>query len=223
VVIAFGQKLSPTLLDGPFAINLHASLLPRWRGAAPIHHAIMAGDSETGVSVITLAQVMDAGLVLGQTRHPIGVDITTGELHDSLAQLGPALIGTVLDQHASGEVQGIAQDPELVCAAPRLSRSDAVLDLQGDADTQRCRINGLSPWPGCRVLVDGVEIRLLRAAPHDADAAAGGFLSKEGVLGLGTGAIRILEVQPAGGRAMPFETWANGRRFEAPRAVEVPV
>jgi methionyl-tRNA formyltransferase len=120
VVIAFGQKLGPTLLADRFAINLHASLLPRWRGAAPINHAILAGDTVTGNSVITLADRMDAGLVLGQSRRPIEPAQTTGELHDLLATDGPALVEQVLAEHAASrsEVDGRDVDDRGVGGQP---------------------------------------------------------------------------------------------------------
>lgn len=223
VVIAFGQKLSAALLDGRFAINLHASLLPRWRGAAPIHHAIMAGDSCTGISVITLDQVMDGGLVLEQILQPIAPTDTTGRLHDVLAELGPDAVGRVLEAHTHSGSKGQRQDPKLVTLAPRLARSDAVLDLEGDCVTQRNCINGLSPWPGCRLLVDGVELRVLQAGPSPEGAhSPPGILSPEGILGLGNGSVQLLEVQGVGGRVLSFDTWANGRRFKAPVPVDVP-
>jgi len=222
VVIAFGQRCSPELLHDRFAINLHASLLPRWRGAAPIHHAVMAGDAQTGVSVITLDRIMDAGLVLGRMGQPIECTDTTGDLHDALANVGPTLVQQVLAKHLNEGLVGQPQDAALVTLAPRLGRADAVIDLSGDADIQRQRINGLSPWPGCRLVVDGVELRLLRAGPADSNSVEPGCLSSSGVLGCGTGALQLLEVQPAGGRAMTFESWANGRRLDAPVVVEVP-
>ncbi|HVZ95061.1 MAG TPA: methionyl-tRNA formyltransferase, partial [Phycisphaerales bacterium] len=110
VVIAFGQKLSRTLVDDRFVINLHASLLPRWRGAAPINHAMLAGDAETGNSVITIAERMDAGFVLGQSKKPITVELTAGELHDLLASDGPALIEQVLAAHANHSLRPVTQD-----------------------------------------------------------------------------------------------------------------
>src|SRR5690606_13590825 len=114
VVIAFGQKLGAPLVEGVFAINLHASLLPRWRGAAPINHAVWAGDAQTGNSVITLADRMDAGLVLAQSRRNIDPGVTAGELHDLLAQDGPALVLRVLDDLANDRLDPQTQDEALV-------------------------------------------------------------------------------------------------------------
>jgi methionyl-tRNA formyltransferase len=147
VVIAFGQKLGPELLDGLFAINLHASLLPRWRGAAPINAAILAGDEITGNSVITLAQRMDAGLILAQSRRPIDPATTAGELHDLLANDGPALVLGVLAQHAAGTLNAHAQDESLVTKARKLSKADALLDFARPAEDLRRQIHALTPGP----------------------------------------------------------------------------
>jgi methionyl-tRNA formyltransferase len=221
VVIAFGQKLSPALLADRFAINLHASLLPRWRGAAPIHHAILAGDAVTGNSVITLADRMDAGLVLGTTTRPIDPAITTGELHDLLAADGPELVLRVLDQHRAATLAPVVQDESLVTLAGKLSRGDAQLDPAASADALRSLINGLSPWPGVTALLAGEPIKLLRAAadavqsapPHAenidgpalTDRAAGTFRCRDG------STLRLLELQPPGGRPMDWPTYARGR------------
>jgi methionyl-tRNA formyltransferase len=219
VVIAFGQKLGRDLLADRFAINLHASLLPRWRGAAPIHHAILAGDTQTGNSVITLADRMDAGLVLGQSHRDIPPDQTTGQLHDALAADGPELVLSVLNAHAQGTLRPIEQDESLVTLAGKLSRDDADLDFAQPADACRRRINALSPWPGVGVLLDTERLKLLRAAPADATPPLGehppGTLvdPDEGLIVCADGrAIRLLDVQPAGGRAMAWGEYARGRR-----------
>lgn len=213
VVIAFGQKLGPALLDGVFAVNLHASLLPRWRGAAPINAAILAGDAETGNSVITLAERMDAGLVLGQSRRVIEPAVTAGELHDQLADDGPALVLRVLAEHAAGALNPRRQDESLVTRARKLSRADAVLDFHEAADRIRCRVHGLTPWPGVTVEIHGRPLKLLRTA---AVAESAGHLpgvlvdADAGVIACGGGtALRLVSVQPPGGRAMD---WAEYRR-----------
>jgi methionyl-tRNA formyltransferase len=221
VIIAFGQKLGQALLHNRFAVNLHGSLLPRWRGAAPIHHAIMAGDARTGVSVITLASVMDAGEVLGSAAHPIGPSDTTAHVHDALAQLGPEVVASVLRAHADGQLESRAQDEAAMTLAPKLSRADACLDLSKPADTVRCRINGLSPWPGCRLLAMGDELRVLQADRSQQELPVG-VLDETGSLGCGDGSIALLQVQPSGSRVMDFRTWANGRRLSGHVQVEVP-
>lgn len=131
VVIAYGQKLPAQLLEGRFAINLHASLLPRWRGAAPINAAILGGDTVTGNSVITLADRMDAGLVLAQTNPPLTISeqVTAGELHDLLASDGPGLVERTLALHSARTLQGTTQDESLVTIASKLSKDDDHIDF----------------------------------------------------------------------------------------------
>ena len=215
VVIAFGQKLSDALLDGQTAINLHASLLPRWRGAAPIHHAIMAGDAVTGVSVITLASRMDAGAVLGCDEVSIGPSETTGELHDRLARLGPSVVASVLDQIATDCVDAGEQDEGLVTHASKLSRAAASVSPTLFADQMRGMINGYSPWPGVSIDIGGEPIRLLEAAPTEAETPQG-TLTAHGVLGCAEGSVHLLEVQPPGGRPTDFGAWARGESCEWP-------
>lgn len=148
VVIAFGQKLGKTLLEGVFAINLHASILPRWRGAAPINAAIVAGDTHSGNSVITLADRMDAGEVLASSRSEIGATETAGELHDRLSAEGPELVMRVLREFREGTLARGVQDEGAVTLAPKLSRADGYVDFSRRAFECARRINGLSPWPG---------------------------------------------------------------------------
>lgn len=221
VVIAYGQKLGRLLLEGRFAINLHASLLPRWRGAAPINAAILAGDAMTGNSVITLADRMDAGEILGQSRRPIDPNLTAGELHDLLAADGPALIGRVLDQAEHGALSPVRQDEMLATLAPKLGKQDGRVDFSRPASECRRRVHALTPWPGVSVLFRGETLKLLRvsdeignvqASPGElTDPQAGLIACEEGSV------LRLIEVQPAGKRPMPWADFARGR---APRAGE---
>jgi methionyl-tRNA formyltransferase len=230
VVIAFGQKLGRALLADRFAINLHASLLPRWRGAAPINAAILAGDSETGNSVITLADRMDAGLVLGQSRRALDPMTTTGEMHDLLAGDGPALVDRVLARHAAGEHWGDAQDESRVTIAPKLSKADGVIDFASGPACQR-RVHALNPWPGVTMTLapdasrptDTVDVKLLRAgvaslfAPHG-KRAGDAVAPAQGLFACADGsALQLNEVQPAGKRAMAWADFARGRAL-APSA-----
>lgn len=231
VVIAFGQKLGKAMLADRFAINLHASLLPRWRGAAPINAAILAGDRETGDSVITLADRMDAGLVLGQSRRPLDPMITAGELHDLLAADGPALVETVLSRHGAGEQWGDVQDESLVTIAPKMSKADGVIDFASAPACQR-RVHAFNPWPGVTMKLmlgtDALDMKLLRAAsanlfaPHDKhpghviSAAEGLFACADGT------ALQLLEVQPAGKRAMKWPDFARGRTIPSDARFALP-
>jgi len=234
VVIAFGQKMPAALLDGIFAVNLHASLLPRWRGAAPINAAILAGDAQTGNSVITLAERMDAGLVLAQSRRPVDPEQTAGELHDLLSADGPELVERVLAEHQEGAASSTTQDESLVTKAPKLSRKDALLDLSLlTAEEARRRVHGLTPWPGVSVVLAGEPIKLLRvrveAVESDAavvervrltdppDSAPGSLVDVAGgVVECARGTrLRLVQVQPAGKRPMGWEDFARGRTLVA--------
>lgn len=219
VVIAYGQKLGRALLEGVFAINLHASLLPRWRGAAPIQAAMLAGDEETGNCVITLADRMDAGLILAEERLPIEQTQTAGEMHDRLAAMGPGLVGKVLEAHLSGKLAPVAQDEARVTMAPKISSADGWVDFAHSAKQCRQRINGLSPSPGVTVCFRGESLKLLRAVEIPEMASGGGEVPGAFVDGMGGcvacgggTVLRLLEVQPAGKRAMSWAEFANGRK-----------
>jgi methionyl-tRNA formyltransferase len=224
VVIAFGQKLGEPLLEGLFAINLHASLLPRWRGAAPINWAILAGDTETGNSVISIASRMDAGLIYATSRQPIHPQTTAGDLHELLARDGPDLVLRVLDDHAHGRARGVPQDETQVTKARKLSRADAIVDFARSAEEIRRQVNGLSPWPGVGVAVDARSrlrtIKLLRAVTADGRADTGGTRTAApgalldpgaGLVCCGQGSVlRVLEVQVSGGRPVSWQEFARG-------------
>jgi methionyl-tRNA formyltransferase len=157
VVIAFGQKLSDELLKvAPHGgINLHSSLLPKYRGAAPINWAVINNDAEAGVSVIEVTSVMDAGAILATAATPVGESETAGELHDRLALLGAPLLPRVLDALEAGAVVRVGQDKALATRAPKLSREMAWVDFSHPAAAVSARIRGLSPWPGVQVeLID---------------------------------------------------------------------
>ncbi|MCK4873779.1 MAG: methionyl-tRNA formyltransferase [Phycisphaerales bacterium] len=215
VVIAFGQKLGRSLLEGVFAVNLHASLLPRWRGAAPIQHAILAGDEVTGNSVIALADRMDAGEVYAQSRHPIEPEWTAGELHDMLAGDGPDLVEGVLDAFRVGRLEPRSQDESLVTAASRLAKSDAWVDFTESAREAQRRIHGLTPWPGVAVFLGSLRLGLCRVEVVDdiseSPEEACGRIDADGVVVCRVGKLRLLEVQPAGKRLMAFADFARGR------------
>jgi len=211
VVIAYGGKLPPQLLRDRLAVNLHASLLPAWRGAAPIQRAMMAGDRETGVSVISLAPVMDAGLVFAQRSVTIDADETAGELHDRLAVLGPEVITEVLSAHAAGTAHGEPQDPSHVTYAAKLRKHEGTTEFGGAAEAVVARIHGLTPWPGCTVDVNGTALRLLRVRAVDQSRATEpGAIDGDGRVRCGRGAVALLEVQPAGGRPMRYDEYVRG-------------
>lgn len=221
VVIAFGQKLGTELLADRFAINLHASLLPRWRGAAPINRAMMAGDPVSGISVISLASRMDAGEVHALRETPIDPTETAGELHDRLAALGPEAVLEVLDRLADGRIESVAQDESLVTQAAKLGRKDATVDFSVPASTVRAMAHGLVPWPGCEVSVsvpegesgpERLRIHRLMVDSHDviSDRPVGS-VDEDGLVACGRGLVRLLEVQIAGGRVLEWQDFHRGR------------
>jgi methionyl-tRNA formyltransferase len=217
LVIAFGQKLKRKLLEGYFAINLHGSRLPRWRGAAPIHHAILAGDEVTGNSIIALASRMDAGEIYAQSRRPIDPTWTAGDLHDLLAADGPDLVDKVLADLDAGTLQPQQQDESQVTLASRLSKEDGWVSFDMTAAEATRRINGLSPWPAVTAHLGDMPLKLLRAKPlgsETEEAGEAGALDETGVVSCARGRLQLLEVQPPGKRAMPFADFARGHEIE---------
>jgi methionyl-tRNA formyltransferase len=225
VVIAFGQKMSDELLRvAPRgAINLHSSLLPKYRGAAPINWALINNDAVAGVSVIEVTRVMDAGDILGTAETPIGPTETAGELHDRLAVLGAPLLVGVLDRMAAGEVRGVAQDSAKATRAPKLSREMAWVDFGQTAAAVSARIRGLSPWPGVQVeLVDAggkprVQATILKCRATGSSAAHGaeewGKVLGDRSVACAAGAVEVLLIQPAGKKVMELPAFANGYGF----------
>jgi len=225
VVIAFGQKISPEIVNHPRlgSINLHASRLPKYRGAAPINWAMLAGETVTGNSVIRLAQKMDAGAVLAQSEVVIGPTETAGELHDRLSRDGVGLVLRVLDELASGTAIETVQDETRATLAPKLSRKSAMLDFSQPGERVARTVRGLYPWPGCRVRVVDVEgtevarMRLVRAvaAKEDGPRWELGEITSAGTVSCGEDCIDVLECQPDGGKAMSMADYRRGHRWQA--------
>jgi methionyl-tRNA formyltransferase len=222
VVIAFGQKIAESVTNHPRlgSVNLHASRLPKYRGAAPINRAIIDGEAETGNSIIRLAQRMDAGAVLGMSRVAIGELETAGELHARLAQDGAPLMLQVIDELATGRAREEAQDESQATRAAKLSRGSSRIDWSRPADAIARQIRGMYPWPGCRVrLVDpnGAEVdrlTLVRARKAHDSGSQGGFITNGGKVLAGEAAVEIVEVQPEGKRPMPLTAYRNGHRWD---------
>jgi methionyl-tRNA formyltransferase len=225
IVIAFGQKLGDAIINRPRlgSMNLHASLLPKYRGAAPIHWAILRGETVTGNSVIRLAQRMDAGAVLGQSTVEIGELETTGELHDRLAMDGAPLVARVLSDLVAGTATETPQDESQATLAPKLSRDVALLDFTRPATEVTRKIRGLYPWPGCRLKllnIDGGEVATItpsRARPVGGTGTTGepGTITPAGYVHAGDGVVEIIELQPEGKRPMPLADFRNGNPWNA--------
>ena len=222
LVIAFGRKIGGDLIQLPAkgAINVHASLLPKYRGAAPINWAIINGEKQTGISIITLAEKMDAGLICAQAKTDIGADETAGELHDRLATMAAPLLMKTLDKIADGSIVYTEQDDSEATPAPKLKKSDGFLDFNESAEFLARKIRGLWPWPGASaVYVSKKSGRSLRVAiamaeqvetAHPAGSAVGMLDENLNVI-CGDGALKITKIKPAGSALMAFEDFVNGR------------
>ena len=215
-VIAYGALLPEPLLAVPPHgwLNVHYSLLPRWRGAAPVQRAILAGDTETGVTVIRLVPAMDAGPVLAAETTPIGEAETAGELLARLTPLGARLLAEVLDGLAAGTARAVAQPAEGITVAPKLTVDDARLDWTLPAAHLARVVRACNPAPMAWTSYAGDRFRVLRAEPAEGELPAGELrvARREVVAGTGSGLLRLLEVQPQGKQPMAAAAWANGLR-----------
>jgi len=212
VVIAFGQKLGPDLFQRAFAINLHASLLPKYRGAAPINWAMINGETHTGATVFRLSERMDAGDILGSAQTVIDPLETAGELHDRLAEIGARLVIEVLDKREAGTLTPVAQNEGLASRAPKLTKALGRIDFDQPAPAVRARVHGLTPWPGCFVKIDDQTLKLLRVREHrkQLDELVPGLVLEDGMVACRWGRLELLSVQPPGGKAMSFAAYCNG-------------
>ena len=223
VVVAYGLLLPQAVLDIPVdgCWNVHASLLPRWRGAAPIQRAIEAGDTETGVCLMRMEKGLDTGPVLLEQRTPIGEQETGGELHDRLAALGAQVLADGLGLLRVG-IQPVArpQPAEGVTYARKLDKAEARLDWREPAQVLANRVRAFNPWPMAEADVAGERLRLHAAValPLAHDAAPGTLLAagRQGIdIACGDGALRIRTLQRAGGKAITAADWLNARRDPA--------
>ena len=213
VVVAYGLILPPPILAAPRlgCLNLHGSLLPRWRGAAPIQRAIMAGDRETGVAVMQMDAGLDTGPVLLEERVAIGPKTTAGELHDALARLGAPLMVEALAGLADGRLTPRPQGESGVTYADKIEKSEARIDWSRPAAALDCQIRGLSPFPGAWFAHDDARIKVLLAEPlAEAAGPAGTVLDDRLTVACGAGALRLLELQRAGKAPMPAEALLRG-------------
>jgi methionyl-tRNA formyltransferase len=212
VVVAYGLILPKPILDAfPLGcFNLHASLLPRWRGAAPIHRAIMAGDRETGVMVMKMDEGLDTGPIALELRVPIGPDATTGALHDELARRGAKLLPIALGALERGSLTLTPQAATGATYAAKIDKSETRIDWTQAWQEVHNHCRGLSPIPGAWFELAGSRIKVLRTAKGDGEGRPGTVLDDRLTIACGKGAVRIVELQRAGGKPMAAEEFLRG-------------
>jgi methionyl-tRNA formyltransferase len=219
VVVAYGLLLPKPILEGTRlgCYNGHASLLPRWRGAAPIQRAVMAGDAETGMMVMKMDIGLDTGPVALSERVPIGPDMTAGELHDLLMQVGAGLMVEALDRLELGKLELTAQPQEGVLYAAKIDKAETRIDWTRPAVQVHNHIRGLSPFPGawCEAELAGrtERLKILRSSLGSGEGAPGTLLDDRLAVACGTGAIRLVELQRAGGKPVSAEEFLRGAKL----------
>jgi methionyl-tRNA formyltransferase len=213
VVAAYGLILPQAMLDAPRrgCLNIHASLLPRWRGAAPIQAAILAGDAQTGVTIMQMDAGLDTGPMLLREAVPIQADTTAATMHDVLAELGARLILLTL----ADDPLAVPQPAEGVTYAPKLTRDDARIDWSRDAAVIERQVRAFDPWPGTFTTLHGAILKVLRVALADGTGAPGTVLDGGLTVACGAGALRLVRVQLAGRPAMAAEDFLRGRSVPA--------
>jgi methionyl-tRNA formyltransferase len=231
VVIAFGQKIGNQLINLPprGTINVHASLLPKYRGAAPINWAIINGERITGISIIGLTEKMDAGPIAAQEKTDISPDETAGQLHDRLAKIAAPLLLATIDKIADGTATYTQQDHSKATLAPKLKKSDGFLDFNEPAELLQRKINGFWPWPGAqafylskntqkslRVTIAKAQVVQTNVTPAKAGAATlqAGTLDENLNVICGQNALKILQIKPAGSALMHFKDFVNGQHTQ---------
>jgi methionyl-tRNA formyltransferase len=214
VVTAYGRILPPDVLDAPRrgCLNVHASLLPRWRGAAPIQWAIASGDTETGVSLMQMEAGLDTGPVLATRREPILPTDTSASLHTRLAELGGTVLREALPHFLAGELRAVPQPETGVTLARMVEKADGWLDWTRAAAELERRVRAFTPWPGGWTLLGGQVVKVLATEVAPGSGQPGTVLAARGVLEVacGDGALRLLEVQPEGRRRMSAPEFLSG-------------
>ena len=217
VVIAYGQILPPSVLEIPRLgpINVHASLLPRYRGPAPIQWAIINGDRQTGVTTMWMAEGMDTGNLLLQQSVAIAPDETSGSLHRKLAETGGELVIDTMDGLASGQLSATPQDESSVTYAPMLKKEDGHIDWTRSAKTLDCLIRGVNPWPGAFTFLSHKRLKIFRAEPRDVQVQERPGIVVDGFPGdlevaTGKGVLRLKELQLESGKRLSVDAFVRG-------------
>ena len=212
VVVAYGLILPKSVLAAPRlgCFNVHASLLPRWRGAAPINRAIMADDAESGVTIIKMDEGLDTGAMAMAERMPIGSDMTAGDLHDALSRLGADLMLRALAAAERGSLALTPQPAAGVTYANKISKNETRIDWSKPWKQVHDHIRGLSPFPGAWFEIDGVRVKALRSTKGDGSGAAGTALDNKLTIACRAGAVRLTQVQRAGKQPMSADEFLRG-------------
>jgi methionyl-tRNA formyltransferase len=216
VVAAYGLILPRPILDAPRlgCINLHASLLPRWRGAAPIQRALLAGDAETGITIFQMEPSLDTGPVLAMERMPITDRTTAGTLHDALAGMAAGMVASAVDDLAAGRARAVPQPDQGVTYAAKIEKAEGRLDWAKPAEALERQLRALNPWPGCWTECGAQTIRVLAGQVRSLDGgrrgAPGEVLDDHLTVACGAGSLALTEVQRPGGRPMSAEAFLRG-------------
>jgi methionyl-tRNA formyltransferase len=213
VVAAYGLILPPAMLEAPRrgCLNIHASLLPRWRGAAPIQAAILAGDTQSGITIMRMDAGLDTGPMLLAESVPIFPDTTASTLHDALAEVGARLVLRALDEAPTAR----PQPEDGASYAPKLTREDGSVDWSRDAGFIERQVRALNPWPGTFTAWEGTTLKVLACALADGQGTPGTVLDSRLTIACGQGAVRLLRVQAPGGAAMDAADFLRGHKIPA--------
>ena len=218
VVVAYGRIISPEVLEAPRhgILNVHFSLLPRWRGAAPVARALMAGDTMTGVTIIKLDEGLDTGPVLTAQMIDIPEDDDAGTLTGRLADLGARLLINVLPSYLSGDLQPVSQSDEGVTYANKIGREDRPIDPNSDTDSVIATVRALAPSPAATLRIDGDLHKIHTARVTDIQVSPGTWMAIDGrpVVGFHDGAVELIALQPPGRNAQSGRDWVKGRHSE---------
>ena len=219
--MAYGKILPKAVLDYPEygCINLHVSLLPKYRGAAPMQRAIMAGEKETGVTVMQMAEGLDTGDILAVSRFPIGPEDDLEVIHDRSAEIGGELLSKVINDIAEGNITPVKQDESLATYAAKIEKSDCKIDFTASAAELDCIIRGVTPIPGAFAYLNGKMLKISKALPVSGKGEPGRVIAADGVgsgsftVACGEGALKVLSVIPEGKGRMSAGDFIRGRKI----------